>query len=186
MESQNPQRSASESSRPEGFTGELRMIPAWSIAGALVAFTLMQYLMWIVVPAHRHHPPNLPFWFRLYFNITIGALAGLYVLMVGYVSRDSPRRGMSTPLWMLVCVVIPSGIGAVLYFLLRQPVLSVCPACGARIESDYHFCPQCAYQVAPCCGNCHRTARITDLYCVHCGHELGADKPPKRLHAFTE
>jgi len=56
---------------------------------------------------------------------------------------------MSVPLWMTVCVVIPSGIGAVLYFLLRLPVLSLCPACNARIESDYHFCPQCAYQVRP-------------------------------------
>lgn len=186
MKSDNPQRSVSKNAQADGFTGELRMIPAWSIVGALVAFTLMQYLMWIVVPAHRQHPPNLPFGFRLYFNITLGALGALYVLMVGYVSRDSPRRGMSVALWTVVCVVIPSGIGAVLYFLLRQPVLSLCPVCGARIESDYHFCPQCSYQVAPCCGNCHRTARVTDLYCVHCGHELGADHPPKRLHAFTE
>jgi hypothetical protein len=171
---------------PEGFTGELGLIPLWSVIGAIIAFSLMQYLMWVVVPAHRSHPPNLPFWFRFYIDISIGLLGGLYVLMIGYISRDSPRRGMSVPLWMLVCVVIPSGIGAVLYFLLRLPVLSNCPACNARIESDYHFCPQCAYQVAPCCGNCHRTARITDLHCVYCGHHLAADNPPARLHAFAE
>jgi predicted amidophosphoribosyltransferase len=93
---------------------------------------------------------------------------------------------MSVPLWVVVCVVIPSGIGAVLYFLLRLPVLSMCPACNARIEADYHFCPQCAYQVAPCCGNCHRTTRMTDLHCVYCGHPLAADHPPARLHAFAE
>lgn len=172
--------------KPEGFSGELSLIPLWSIAAAVVAFTAMEWLMWVVVPAHRHHPPNLPFWFRFYFDISIGALAALYMLMIGYISRDSPRRGMSTALWTIVCVVIPSGIGAVLYFLLRQPILSRCPACGTRIESDYHFCPQCAYQVAPCCGNCHRTARITDLYCVHCGHHLAEDHPPARLHAFAE
>lgn len=177
--------SASQKST-DGFSGELRLIPAWSIAGALAAFTLMQYVMWIVVPAHRHHPPNVPFGFRVYFNISISALAALYVLMIGYISRDSPRRGMSTTLWTIVCVVIPSGIGAVLYFLLRQPVLSLCPACHARIESEYHFCPQCAYQVAPCCGNCHRTARVTDLYCVHCGHQLASDNTPARLRAFAE
>ena len=171
---------------PDGFSGELRLIPFWSILGAVLAFALMEYVMWVIVVHHRQHPPNLPFWFRFYFNISIGALAALYVLMIGYISRDSPRRGMSVPLWMVVCVVIPSGIGAVLYFLLRQPVLSLCPACGARIESEYHFCPQCAYQVAPCCGNCHRTARITDLYCVYCGHNLSEDHPPARLHAFAE
>ena len=168
-----------------GFSSELRMIPLWSIAGAAVAFTAMQYVMWVIVPAHRHHPAP-PIGFRIYFNISISALAALYVLMVGYISRESPRRGMSTAMWTIVCVVIPSGIGAVLYFLLRQPILSVCPVCNARIESDYHFCPQCAYQVAPCCGNCHRSARITDLYCVHCGHDLAADNPPARLHAFAK
>ncbi|HEX3986261.1 MAG TPA: PLDc N-terminal domain-containing protein [Acidobacteriaceae bacterium] len=174
------------SEKSEGFSGELGLIPLWSVAAAVLAFTAMEWVMWVVVPAHRRHPPNLPFWFRFYFDISIGALAALYMLMVGYISRDSPRRGMSTTIWTIVCVVIPSGIGAVLYFLLRQPILSRCPACDTRIESDYHFCPQCAYQVAPCCGNCHRTARITDLYCVHCGHHLLEDHPPARLHAFAE
>jgi hypothetical protein len=171
---------------PEGFGDELRLIPLWSVVGAIVAFAAMTYVMWVVVPAHRHHPPTLPFGFRFYICLSICAVAALYVLMMGYVSRDAPRRGMSTPLWMAVCVVIPSGIGAVLYFLLRLPVLSLCPACNARIESDYHFCPQCAYQVAPCCGNCHRRARITDMFCVYCGHNLSADNPPARLHAFAE
>jgi hypothetical protein len=171
---------------PDGFAGELSLIPLWSVGAAVVAFTLMEYLMWVVVAAHRHHPPNLPLGFRIYINISIGALASLYMLMVGYISRDAPRRGMSTAMWMAVCVVIPSGIGAVLYFLLRQPVMALCPACGCRIESEYHFCPQCAYQVAPCCGNCHRTARVTDLYCVYCGHHLAEDHPPTRLHAFAD
>jgi hypothetical protein len=49
---------------PDGFSGELRLIPYWSVIGAVIAFALMQYVMWIVVPAHRHHPPNLPLWFR--------------------------------------------------------------------------------------------------------------------------
>src|ERR1700684_2768885 len=108
------------STNEESFAWELSQIPYWSIAAAIVAFTAMEWVMWVVVPAHRHHPPNMPFWFRFYFDVSIGALAALYMLMVGYISRDSPRRGMSTALWTVVCVVIPSGIGAVLYFLLRQ------------------------------------------------------------------
>ncbi|HEX4039573.1 MAG TPA: zinc ribbon domain-containing protein [Acidobacteriaceae bacterium] len=182
----NPSYQQRDETQPGTFSGELRMIPLWAVAAAAVAFTFMEYVMWIVVPEHRHHPPTMPFGFRLYIDISIGALAALYMLMVGYVSRDAPRRGMSTPMWMVVCVVVPSGIGAVLYFLLRLPVISLCPACGCRVESEYHFCPQCAYQVAPCCGNCHKTARITDLYCVHCGHHLAEDHPPARLHAFAE
>ena len=169
-----------------GISGELGLIPLWSVGAAVAAFTFMEWVMWVFVAAHRQHPPNLSIGFRVYINVSIGALAGLYMLMIGYISRDAPRRGMSTPLWMVVCVAIPSGIGAVLYFLLRLPVLSLCPACNARVESEYHFCPQCAYQVAPCCGKCHRTARVTDLFCVYCGHDLAADHPPARLHAFAE
>jgi hypothetical protein len=170
----------------DGLAGELGLIPLWSVAAAAVAFTFMEYVMWVFVAAHRHHPPTLPLGFRIYINVSIGALAGLYMLMIGYISRDAPRRGMSTGMWMAICVLIPSGIGAVLYFLLRVPVMALCPSCGCRIESEYHFCPQCAYQVAPCCGNCHRTARVTDLYCVYCGHHLAEDHPPARLHVFAD
>jgi hypothetical protein len=59
----------------EGFSGELSLIPLWSVVGGLIVFGLMEYLMWVVVPAHRHHPPNLPFWFRFYIDISFGLLA---------------------------------------------------------------------------------------------------------------
>jgi hypothetical protein len=170
----------------DGFAGELSLIPLWSVGASVLAFTFMEYVMWVWLARHRQHPPNLSLGFRIYINVSIGALAALYMLMIGYISRDAPRRGMSTGMWMAICVVIPSGIGAVLYFLLRVPVMALCPACGARIEGEYHFCPQCAYQVAPCCGTCHRTARVTDLYCVYCGHHLAEDHPPARLHVFAD
>ena len=129
-------------------------------------------------------PASVPLALRFYLDLSWGALAALYVLMMGYISNDAPRRGMSTRLWM-VCILIPGGIGAVLYFLLRQPITASCPSCGAHIEGNYHYCPQCAYQVAACCSNCYRSARITDIFCVHCGHDLTANHPPGRLHAFT-
>ncbi len=79
---------------------------------------------------------------------------------------------------------MPGGIGSVLYFLLRQPVVALCPSCGTSIHTEFHFCPQCAYQVSAACGNCYRGVRITDLYCVYCGHNLAADNMPSRLRAF--
>jgi len=91
---------------------------------------------------------------------------------------------MSTRLWVLICLVLPGGIGAVLYFLLRQPVVALCPSCGTSIHTEFHFCPQCAYQVSASCGNCYRGVRITDLYCVYCGHSLASDNVPSRLRAF--
>ena len=165
------------------FSSEVKLIPRWSVAAAVLAFVFMQYLFWVVFPQGRHHPPP-PIGLRLYFALSMGALASLYMLMVGYVSSDSPRRGMDARIWIAICLVMPGGIGAVLYFLLRQPVISLCPACNTRVESDYHFCPQCAYQVSASCGKCYRSVLITDLYCVHCGHDLASDNRPARLHAF--
>jgi len=165
------------------FSSELKLIPRWSVAAAVLTFVVMQYLFWIVFPQEHRHPPA-PMGLRIYFALSWGTLASLYMLMVGYVSRDSPRRGMSARIWMIVCLVMPGGIGAVLYFLLRQPIISLCPACNTRVQSEYHFCPQCAYQVSASCGNCYRSVRVTDLYCVSCGHDLASDNRPARLHAF--
>jgi predicted amidophosphoribosyltransferase len=100
---------------------------------------------------------------------------------VGFVSKDAPRRAMSSRFWMLICFVMPGGIGAVLYFLLRAPLVSSCPACGTHVQNDFHFCPQCNYQLTASCGNCFRTVRATDQYCTRCGHELERDQMPARL-----
>ena len=162
-----------------------RMIPAWSIIVASLAFVVVENYFWVVAPEQRHHAPP-PLGFRIYFNLSWGIVAALYFLMVGYISKDSPRRGMSTRFWMLVCFVMPGGIGAVLYFLLRQPQVTRCPACSTHVQSDFHFCPQCNYQLTANCGNCFRTVRATDQYCTRCGHELAKDQMPKRLHVLGD
>ncbi|HEY1647369.1 MAG TPA: zinc ribbon domain-containing protein [Terracidiphilus sp.] len=163
---------------------EQRIIPVWSIVVAALAFLIVEYYWWVIAPTQRHHePPALGL--RLYFNLSWGLLAALYVLMVGYISKDAPRRAMSTRFWMLVCLV-PGGIGVVLYFLLRQPEVSRCPACGTQVQSDFHFCPQCNYQLTANCGNCFRTVRATDQFCTRCGHELATDHAPARLRVLSE
>ena len=105
----------------------------------------MQYLYWVILPAYRvaykMRPIAAPFGVRFYFALSWSALAALYVLMVGYVSRDAPRRSMSTRLWVVICLAMPGGIGSVLYFLLRQPVVARCPSCGTSIHTEFHFCP---------------------------------------------
>src|ERR1700748_816417 len=102
---------------------ELRMIPRWSMVLAAVVFVGMQYVFHGVMPHHKHE--LLPL--RLMMGYAWGTLWASYALLLGYVSRDVKRRGMSAGLWMLVCIVLPGGIGAVVYFLLRQPILSRCP-----------------------------------------------------------
>ena len=164
---------------------DAQLIPVWSMIAAGVAFVAVEYYFWFILPEQRHHAPA-PIGLRTYFNLSWGLLAALYFLMIGYVSRDAPRRSMSTRFWMLICFVLPGGIGAVLYFLLRLPVISSCPACGTHAQNDFHFCPQCAYQLTASCGNCFRSVRITDQFCTRCGHELAEDQMPARLRVMAD
>ena len=165
-----------------GGDDELRMIPAWSIVLAILVFVGMQYIFHGMLPHHRHE--MLPM--RLMMGYTWGALFASYVLLLGYVSRDVQRRGMSPGLWMLVCVILPGGIGAVVYFMLRQPILQKCPNCATAMDASFHFCPQCQFQVAPVCGVCHRGVKITDVFCTQCGHDLATDGAPSRLRVYGE
>jgi predicted amidophosphoribosyltransferase len=87
---------------------------------------------------------------------------------------------------MVICFVMPAGIGAVLYFLLRQPQVSRCPSCGTHVQGDFHFCPQCNFQLTANCGTCFRTVRTTDIYCTNCGHELATDNTPARLRVVSD
>jgi hypothetical protein len=172
--------------KPQSITlnEDARMIPMWSIVAAVGAFTLVEYYFWRVLPDSQHHTP--PLGLRLYFNLSWGVVAALYFLMIGYVSKDAPRRAMSLRFWMIICFVMPGGIGAVLYFLLRQPLVSRCPACATHVQSDFHFCPQCDYQLTASCGNCFRTVRSSDQFCTRCGHELDADHMPARLRVMGD
>ena len=175
-------RNNSESSRAETPENELSMIPNWSIALAVVAFIGAQYLFHFVMPHSK--PGMLPM--RLMMSYSFGTLLASYILMIGYVSRDVRRRGMPAALWMLIVIIMPGGVGAVVYFLLRQPMLTRCPHCTTEIASTYHFCPQCQFQMAPVCGQCFRGVQITDLYCTQCGHDLAQDQAPARLRVFRD
>jgi hypothetical protein len=123
---------------------------------------------------------------RLIFSYTTSAALASYVLLIGYVSRDVKRRHMSAPLWMLIVLVMPGGIGAIVYFLLRQPMMMRCPHCTTELIEGVHFCPQCRFQVAPVCGQCFRGVQITDAYCPQCGHDVAEDPAPARLRAYSD
>jgi hypothetical protein len=166
---------------PESITAndDTRLVPVWSIVAAAVGFLLVEYYLWFVLPGQTHHLP--PLGLRIYLDLSWGLLLALYFLMVGYVSKDAPRRAMSARFWISICFVMPGGIGAVLYFLLRQPQVTRCPACSTHVQSDFHFCPQCNYQLTASCGNCFRTVRASDQFCTRCGHEIARDQLPARL-----
>lgn len=164
---------------------DLGMIPFWSVALAVAAFAGMQYIFFGHVargPGSQHGFGPMHF----LMAYSWGTLVASYVLLVGYVSRDARRRNMNVGLWMLIVLLMTGGVGAVVYFLLRQPVLTRCPHCSTEIAASYHFCPQCQFQMAPVCGQCFRGVEITDVYCKQCGHDLEQDHAPARLRAFRD
>ena len=101
-----------------------------------------------------------------------GIVLGTYILFIGYVSRDSKRRGMNPILWTCVAVLIPNALGIILYFVLRQPLRGSCPQCGTTIRTGYNFCPQCNCKLSPNCPQCQHAISFIDIYCPYCGTSL--------------
>jgi hypothetical protein len=180
-ESWNQRTSESSDGQGGGEHDGLKMIPLWSIILAILMFVGWQFFSYHTQP-HHHGPMPM----RLLMDYMTGTALASYVLLVGYVSRDVKRRNMPALLWMLVVVVMPGGIGAVVYFLLRQPVMIRCPHCTTELTAGVHFCPQCRFQVAPVCGQCFRGVQITDAFCPQCGHDVSQDGGPSRLHAYSD
>ena len=175
----------SDSSQPEKLDegDSLKLLPLWSVLLAVLVFVGSQWYFDSAPPLHRR-PGTLPM--HLIMGYMTSAALSSYILLIGYVSRDVKRRNMSAALWMLLVVVMPGGIGAVVYFLLRQPVLLRCPSCNTELAAGLHFCPQCRFQVAPVCGQCFRGVQITDAFCPQCGHDVSEDGGPARLRAYSD
>jgi biotin transporter BioY len=78
----------------------------------------------------------------------LGWLLAAVVLLTGYVNRDAKRRGMNVVLWTILVLAIPHAIGFVVYFLVRQPLRTPCPACGAPVPGSVSYCPSCGSKLA--------------------------------------
>jgi RNA polymerase subunit RPABC4/transcription elongation factor Spt4/putative effector of murein hydrolase LrgA (UPF0299 family) len=150
-------------------TDEVKLIPWWAIGLAIAVFAGLQALMHLVLFPRERYPAPLAFWV---FTSLIGAALAFYVLLVGYVSRDARRRGMSVALWTVLVIFVPYAIGFIIYFLLRQPLRSICPKCGAVVDPTFNFCPKCKFNLHSTCPECHRAVRAGDLYCPFCAREL--------------
>ena len=152
-----------------GLSAEIKIIPAWAWALAGVAFVAAQWYFNIAVLRHAHPPAA---WCRPVLGVLAGFFGGCYLLLIGYVCRDAARRGMSSLLWTLVVVLIPNGMGFLLYFILRQSLRSACPQCGSAVQAGFNFCPRCNYKLSPSCPQCQRLVGASDVYCPYCGASL--------------
>jgi hypothetical protein len=120
--------------------------------------------------------PPLPH--RVLLGILIGGVMFTYGYLVSYVYGDAKRRGMRQVLWTLVAFFVPNALGFIAYFLLREPLLHPCAACGATARRDFAFCPQCGAPLLRVCPGCQRPVEPIWPHCAHCGRQLlGAASP---------
>ena len=148
---------------------EIGVIPVWAWVVSGVAFVTAQALFDIFIGRDKGAPPV---WARPLLGLLVGIVTGCWILFLGYINRDAKRRGMSPTLWTVIAIVIPNALGIILYFVLRQPLLILCPQCGRAGQVGFSFCSYCSCRLGPSCSRCHRTVRSSDLYCPSCGCSL--------------
>jgi hypothetical protein len=144
--------------------------PAKYLAGLAYGAVLVATLV-----AFQGYEPDPP---ALVFQLLLGALWGvpvaLITLALGAVYRDAARRGMNATAWtLLTALLVPGGIGFVIYFLCRKPLRRACAQCSASVRDGAAYCPQCGARLRPGCPSCRRPPRPEDRFCEACGTPLG-------------
>ncbi|HBY64562.1 MAG TPA: hypothetical protein DEH78_32480 [Solibacterales bacterium] len=150
------------------FKNEIATIPAGVWLAAAGAYSGFAAFLWFVVLADPRFPPAE----RVAFAALPPLVVAIYALVGGYIFNDAKRRGMRHVMWTLLAVFIPNGIGIILYFLLREPVVAPCPACGAAVKGHFAFCPSCGAAVHPACPVCRKAVEAGWKSCAYCGSEL--------------
>jgi double zinc ribbon protein len=143
-----------------------KTVPMWARVLAAVLFPAPLLAVGVLVVRG-----DMPV-FMMAMGLFLGSLLAGMALLTGYVNQDARRRGMNPTLWTILVLVIPNGIGFVVYFVARQPLQVPCPGCGARVPSDVSYCARCGFKVAPNCPRCGRSLAAGQAYCAHCGEAL--------------
>ena len=154
------------------FSEEIRIIPkaAWTIA--VLLYLCFIALAWFVFIPRDENLKGWPLLGLVVFAGVIPLFLAIYVLLVGYVNADASRRGMRRVLWTLLAIFVPNAIGFILYFIMRDPLLRPCPACGHTASSGYAFCPKCGTALSHACPECRSAVQPEWSHCVKCGAHL--------------
>jgi hypothetical protein len=150
----------------------MNVIPkaTWTIAGIVYAATAA--LLLFLMSRNPSDFGNWPGFGRALLAFGFPILLFLYVVLIGYVYGDSRRRGMRHVMWTLLVMFIPNAIGFILYFILREPILSQCSQCGADLGRGFTYCAKCGTPRAQTCPQCHRQVEPGWVHCSHCGTRL--------------
>jgi RNA polymerase subunit RPABC4/transcription elongation factor Spt4 len=151
---------------------EIKLIPGWSVVLAVVLFLGMQWLFMGYIWPSEQNPPPLPV--QILMTTFAASILAFFVLLIAYVNKDAGRRGMSRTLWTLIVIFVPNGIGFIIYFVVRQPLLLNCPQCGNIVSPGVNFCPSCRFSFSPTCPQCRSAVNPGDAFCPRCGLDLGA------------
>jgi hypothetical protein len=165
------------------FSEEFRIVPKWL---KVVCLLLYFVAIGIGVTVMIHQPDARPADLRDDLPLAVLAIVGIITLasiffaacifMIGYVNRDSRRRGMNSALWTwFVLLMLPTSVGIigfVIYLLLREPLSYPCPRCEKPVGPRFNFCPNCKCDLHPSCPNCKKEIVETDKFCPYCANEL--------------
>ena len=162
------------------FKDELKLIPGVAKVIAVLAYAGLFSAMFFLAIENDRTLSALPLVLQLALALLPGIPLSIYVLLVGYINRDSRRRGMRHVLWTLLAIFIPNGIGIILYFILRDPIPVPCPSCATPARKGHAYCASCGAAVRAACPQCRQPLEPGWRNCVRCGAPLaqGSSSPP--------
>src|SRR5262249_19809470 len=137
---------------------------AWVLAALAPGLALLVCLA--VATNGKLRPPE-------FLILIFGAcLLGAFILLIGYIHNDAKRRGMRYVLWTWLAILIPNGLGIILSFILREPLMVYCSRCGSPGKPGLPYCPNCGQAMAPTCPNCKHVVQSGWPHCAYCGTSL--------------
>ncbi len=151
----------------------------WIAVLAALAYTALMAAIFLLPAAAAGDTRALYALGPIFLLSVLGAVPiALWVLLIGYIYVDAGRRGMHALLWTLLAVFIPSGIGIILYFILRDPLAVPCPSCGTPARKGHAYCASCGTAVRRACAGCRQPVEPAWRNCPGCGASLAEGPAP--------
>ena len=160
------------------FDQEWALVPTgarWTAVLVTLAFTALMGGIFLLPALAEQNTTAFLVLAPIFLLTLLGAVPiAIYVLLLGYVWGDARRRGMSHVMWTLLALFIPSAVGLILYFILRDPVPVPCPSCAAPARKGHAYCASCGTAVRAACPQCRQPVEPGWRNCASCGQSLQA------------
>jgi hypothetical protein len=151
-----------------------------AVLAALFIVTLMGFIFIVAPLVDTGAPPPALWGFFILTSFIPSILMFVFILLVGYVWADAGRRGMNQAGWTLLAIFIPSAIGIILYFVLRDPLPVPCPSCETPAGRGQAFCAACGTELRRSCPSCQKPVENGWSHCGHCGAALRRPTAPSQ------